>query len=181
MRFRGCKKYAIGAGGMLVLVTAVLLATGAGSAVAAQITNVFVTNDAAHPVPVTGTLSTRSAAAGTPWNANLFIDMGGLKAVYGPTNSKVEISSITWSPESGSINEARLLVARVAQDAANCDSAHAEVTLWGASTFGTPTSAAFPTPIEANPSAVGGTMCLMAGLNGGTASSSFLSANGFIP
>jgi hypothetical protein len=46
------KKYAIGAGGMLVVVVAIVLATGSGSAVAAQITNVFVTNDASHPVPV---------------------------------------------------------------------------------------------------------------------------------
>jgi hypothetical protein len=51
MRLRGLK-YALGAGGMLVLVTAILLATGWGSAVAAQITTVFVTNDASHPVPV---------------------------------------------------------------------------------------------------------------------------------
>jgi hypothetical protein len=46
------KKYAIGAGGMLVLVVAIVLATGSGSAVAAQISSVFVTNDAAHAVPV---------------------------------------------------------------------------------------------------------------------------------
>jgi hypothetical protein len=52
MRFRGWKKYGVGAGGMLVLVMAILLATGWGSAVAAQIQNVFVTNDAAHAVPV---------------------------------------------------------------------------------------------------------------------------------
>jgi hypothetical protein len=49
---RRFKKYAIGAAGMLVLVAAVALATGSGSAVAAQITSVFVTNDAAHAVPV---------------------------------------------------------------------------------------------------------------------------------
>jgi hypothetical protein len=52
MRVQRFKKYAIGAGGMFVLVMAILLATGWGSAVAAQITSVFVTNDAAHPVPV---------------------------------------------------------------------------------------------------------------------------------
>lgn len=52
MGLRRFKKYAIGAGGMLVLVAAVVLATGSGSAVAAQITSVFVTNDASHPVPV---------------------------------------------------------------------------------------------------------------------------------
>jgi hypothetical protein len=49
---RRFKKYAIGAGGMLVLVAVIVLATGTGSAVAAQITSVFVTNDAAHAVPV---------------------------------------------------------------------------------------------------------------------------------
>jgi len=46
------RTWALGAGGMLVLVIAILLATGWGSAVAAQITNVFVTNDTAHPVLV---------------------------------------------------------------------------------------------------------------------------------
>jgi hypothetical protein len=46
------KKYAVGAGGMLVLVAAIVLATGSGSAVAAQISSVFVTNDSSHPVPV---------------------------------------------------------------------------------------------------------------------------------
>src|SRR6185437_9559586 len=45
-------KYAIGAGGMLALVVAIVLATGSGSAVAAQISSVFVSNDASHAVPV---------------------------------------------------------------------------------------------------------------------------------
>jgi hypothetical protein len=52
MRLQRLKKYALGAVGMLVLVMAILLATGWGSAVAAQISNVFVTNDASHAVPV---------------------------------------------------------------------------------------------------------------------------------
>jgi hypothetical protein len=52
MRLQRLKKYGIGAGGMLLLVMAILLATGWGSAVAAQISSVFVTNDAAHAVPV---------------------------------------------------------------------------------------------------------------------------------
>lgn len=52
MRHRGLKHYAFGAGGMLALVLTILLATGWGTAVAAQITNVFVTNDTTHPVPV---------------------------------------------------------------------------------------------------------------------------------
>lgn len=52
MHPRRLRKYAIGAGGMLVLVVAMLLASGWGSAVAAQISTVFVSNDAAHAVPV---------------------------------------------------------------------------------------------------------------------------------
>ena len=55
MRLRRLKKYGIGAGGMLVLVMAILLATGWTSAVAAQITNVFVTSVPTPPVwPVRG-------------------------------------------------------------------------------------------------------------------------------
>jgi hypothetical protein len=46
------KTYGLGAGGMLVVVMAILLATGWSSAVAKQLSDVFVTNDAAHPVPV---------------------------------------------------------------------------------------------------------------------------------
>jgi hypothetical protein len=52
MRQQRWRRYGVGAGGMLVLVTAFLLATGWGSAAAAQITSVFVTNDSANPVPV---------------------------------------------------------------------------------------------------------------------------------
>jgi hypothetical protein len=48
----GWRRYAAGAGGMLALATVIVLATGWGTAVAAQITSVLVTNDAAHPVPV---------------------------------------------------------------------------------------------------------------------------------
>jgi hypothetical protein len=52
MQLQRLKKYAIGAGMMVVLTIAILLGTGSGSAVAAQITSVFVTNDASHAVPV---------------------------------------------------------------------------------------------------------------------------------
>jgi hypothetical protein len=66
MGLRRLKKDALGAGGMLVLVTTILLATSWGSAVAAQISNVFVTNDASHPVPVheQGTASVSLAPGG---------------------------------------------------------------------------------------------------------------------
>ena len=55
MRLQRLKKYALAAGGMLVLATMLLLATGRTSAVAAQISSVFVTNTASNPVPVTET------------------------------------------------------------------------------------------------------------------------------
>jgi hypothetical protein len=58
MRLRRVKTYAIGAGGMLVLVTAILLATGWGSAMAGQmISSVLVANTASNPVPVAGSVS----------------------------------------------------------------------------------------------------------------------------
>jgi hypothetical protein len=72
------KKYAIGAAGMLALVVAVVLATGSGSAVAAQISSVFVTNDAAHAVPV--------HANNTDANGNLRVHEQGTASVQGTVN-----------------------------------------------------------------------------------------------
>jgi hypothetical protein len=46
------RSYLVAGVGFAMLVTIIFLATGWGSAVAAQITSVFVTNDAAHAVPV---------------------------------------------------------------------------------------------------------------------------------
>jgi hypothetical protein len=108
MGIRRFKKYAIGAAGMLALVVAVVLATGSGSAVAAQISSVFVTNDAAHPVPVheQGTASVNVANSPLPVAAQnatkSFAE--GLQALPGghqefaidPTNaSEVVISGAT--------------------------------------------------------------------------------------
>src|SRR5439155_23397713 len=52
MRLRGWRQYGLGAGGMLLLVMAFMFVNGWGSAMAAQITSVFVTNDSSHAVPV---------------------------------------------------------------------------------------------------------------------------------
>jgi hypothetical protein len=80
------KKYGIGAAGMLVLVAAIVLATGSGSAVAAQITSVFVTNDAAHPVPV--------HANNTDANGNLKVHEQGTASVQGTVNvNQVPVTS----------------------------------------------------------------------------------------
>jgi hypothetical protein len=91
MRLPRWKKYGIGAGGVLVLATAFLMATGWGSAVAAQITNVFVTNDSAHPVPVheQGTANVRindtvSVAAKQPANAFSYRGVGTQLSISSP-------------------------------------------------------------------------------------------------
>jgi len=65
MRLGRWKKYAIGAGGMLVLVVALLLVTGWGTAVAAQISSVFVANTSSNPIPVqaVGTLPVHEQGA----------------------------------------------------------------------------------------------------------------------
>jgi hypothetical protein len=47
------RKYGMTVVTMVSVATVVLLVTGWGSAVAAQVTSVLVTNDASHPVPVT--------------------------------------------------------------------------------------------------------------------------------
>jgi hypothetical protein len=49
------KSYIAAGAGFATLVTIIFLSTGWGSAVAASVSNVFVTNTSAHPVPVTPT------------------------------------------------------------------------------------------------------------------------------
>jgi hypothetical protein len=49
---KSLKSYLAAGVGFAMLVTIIFLATGWGSAVAAQISSVFVTNDTSHPVPV---------------------------------------------------------------------------------------------------------------------------------
>jgi hypothetical protein len=60
---RSVRKYALTLLATTSLVTVVLLVTGWGSAVAAQISNVFVTNTAADPVPVSGSVSVSNLPA----------------------------------------------------------------------------------------------------------------------
>jgi hypothetical protein len=86
MGFRRFKQYAIGATAMLALVVAVVLATGSGSAVAAQISSVFVTNDAAHAVPV--------HSNNTDANGNLKVHEQGTANVQGTVNvNQVPVTS----------------------------------------------------------------------------------------
>jgi hypothetical protein len=97
MRLRGLKKYAIGAGAMLVLVIAVVLATGSGAAVAAQISSVFVTNDTSHPVPVheQGTASvnvTNSNLVVHEQQATQLIQLGDLSA-SNPALPPIDVSA----------------------------------------------------------------------------------------
>jgi hypothetical protein len=110
MGLRRCKKYAIGAGAMLALVFAIVLATGSGSAVAAQVTSVFVNNDAAHPVPVnvqntTVPVSERSTTQ-LLWSGDLSGPSGSSPTmdVSGFTEIRVSNSFIACAP-AGSGND----------------------------------------------------------------------------
>lgn len=57
------KRYLVAVAGLLGLVSAILLVTGWSSAVASNISSVFVTNSASNPVPVNGTVKVDSTAA----------------------------------------------------------------------------------------------------------------------
>lgn len=96
MRLQGFKKYGIGAAGMLALVVAIVLATGSGSAVAAQITSVFVTNDVSHPVPVheQGTANVQVTNLPTTQAVSGSVNVGNFPAA--PTTSVVANATGTY-------------------------------------------------------------------------------------
>jgi hypothetical protein len=63
MTLHGWKKYGLGAASMLVLLIAILIVSGWGTAAADQLFSVFITNTAANPVPVSGTLTVTNPPA----------------------------------------------------------------------------------------------------------------------
>jgi hypothetical protein len=93
MRLRRWTKYGTGAGAVLVLVTAFLLATGWGSAVAAQVTSVFVNNDSAHPVPVHEQGTARVSVVGDPSEQPMLFT-GGIDIDSGPLVSNVPTGKV---------------------------------------------------------------------------------------
>jgi hypothetical protein len=175
------KKYAIGAGGMLVLVAAIVLATGSGSAVAAQITSVFVTNDASHAVPVrdqnldangnvkvheqgtstvAGTVSARPSAATRPWH---FVAASGSESwarfVTPLTDSTIELSSISVSPLTGGgpVRVVEVQYFTVPNTNTECSAelgvAGESDLPWHLEAIAQPFAQAFPTPLEEVPPA----------------------------
>jgi hypothetical protein len=113
---RRFKSYAIGAAGMLVLVAAIVLATGSGSAVAASISSVFVTNTASHPVPVHETNTDANGnikvheqgtvvvqQTGTPVHIQLVVNNGRSSLYTVPAGKRLEIQYIKGfqNPTSG--------------------------------------------------------------------------------
>jgi hypothetical protein len=109
MKAQGWKKYALGAGSMLVLVMAILLVSGWGTAAADQLLNVFVTNTAANPVPVSGTLTVTNPPASplavhesnTDANGNIKVHEQGTVQVGG----SVSVSNLPGTqPVSGTVN-----------------------------------------------------------------------------
>jgi hypothetical protein len=88
MRLQGWKKYGLGGCGMLMLVMAVLLATGWGSAVAAQIQNVFITNDSAHAVPV------QTPIPATSFSVDVSLGEVGVVSGPDPAGTKYAITGV---------------------------------------------------------------------------------------
>jgi hypothetical protein len=82
---------------MVVLVIAILLASGQGSAVASQISSVFVTNTADHPVPVNGTVTVAAPTTSPLPVQETNTDANGAIKVHeqGTANVNVTNSSLT--------------------------------------------------------------------------------------
>jgi len=81
-------RYAFGAAGLFALVSAVLLTAGWGSAVASNVSGVFVTNTASNPLPVSGTVSVGSIGGGAT------VDVGNTPSVkLDPTGNTVQLAS----------------------------------------------------------------------------------------
>jgi hypothetical protein len=109
MQLHGWKKYGLGAASMAVLVIAILLVGGWGTAAADQLLNVFVTNTAANPVPVSGTLTVTNPPASplavhetnTDVNGDIKVRQQGAVQVGG----SVSVSNLPGTqPVSGTVN-----------------------------------------------------------------------------
>jgi hypothetical protein len=109
MQLHGWKKYGLGAASMAVLVITILLVSGWGTAAADQLLNVFVTNTAANPVPVSGTLTINNPPASpvavhetnTDGNGNIKVHEQGTVQVGG----SVSVSNLpSTQPVSGTVN-----------------------------------------------------------------------------
>ena len=91
MSLQGWRRYGVGAGGMLVVVMAILLTSGMGSAAGAALLNVVVTNDSDHPVPVheqgTANVNVNGTVPVAPkLPANAFSSFGFEDQTVGPSN-----------------------------------------------------------------------------------------------
>src|SRR6516225_7868666 len=113
MELHGWKKYGLGAASMAVVVITILLVSGWGTAAADQLLNVFVTNTAAHPVPVSGTLTVTNPTAAplavqetnTDGNGNIKVHEQGTVQVGG----SVSVSNLPGTqPVSGTVNVGNL-------------------------------------------------------------------------
>jgi hypothetical protein len=87
--------------GFAMLVTIIFLSTGWGSAVAAQITNVFVTNDAAHAVPVREQGTVVVQQAGTPVHFVLAEENQQFPTYTVPAGKRLQIQYIKGSFATG--------------------------------------------------------------------------------
>ena len=85
MRFT---RYLVGGGAVAGAISALLLATGWGSAVASNVSSIFVTNTAANPVPVSGSVTVSSIGSGST------VDVGNTPNVkLDPSGNTVNVAN----------------------------------------------------------------------------------------
>jgi len=95
------RSYVAAGVGFAMLVTIIMLVTGWGSAVAANVSSVFVTNTASNPVPVTPTGTVPVHEQGTAKTKEQNVDADGNVKVHeqGTANVNVTNSSLAVTPQ----------------------------------------------------------------------------------
>ena len=157
---------------MASVATLVLFVTGWGSAAASSMLNVFVTNTAAHPVPVNvtntdangnlkvheqgtadvqGTVTSRPTAPASPFTATQE-STGDEVTLFGPTSALINVTAITASSRNSAwaFDLRRVIVSATAPSCSGTNVLRSE-TIWYAHNATEPVSVPFPTPLQVRP------------------------------
>lgn len=87
---------------MVSVATVLLLVTGWGSAMAAQITSVFVTNTSANPVPVNGSVNVGNLPATQPVSGS--VNVGNTSTNPVPVSGSVNVGNFPSFPSTQTVN-----------------------------------------------------------------------------
>jgi hypothetical protein len=147
---------------------------------------VTVTNTAANPVPVEGTVSGRPAAPASPWSSPLNgIPIGGnfTQVLAGPSASPINITSLSASVSLGSQAVVNLIAFNVPDTATDCSGPGSGAKIiFVLVNVAAPIAVPFPTPLQWAPPA-GQKACLTAtagGVPGGSSGGTLtVNASGF--